>query len=229
MNKISFIGSCSFRTYFYLQALKNNNIYLEKVIIYDYKPLDLSKFLNQKIIYKDFSIHIEDSLDSLFNFYNAQIIEKDSISDMEEEIKNIQTDFFIFCGKGGEIVKEHILKLNKFLHIHPGKLPSYRGSTTIYYSLLKESKCFASAFFLDIKIDTGNIIKQMEFDILNIDIDYLYDPFIRSFLLIDVLRNSDLCACKQTEDSKEYYIIHPLLKKLALLKKERILRNEKNF
>ncbi len=226
MNKISFIGSCSFRTYFYLQALKNNNIYLEKVIIYNYKPLDLSKFLNQEIVYKDFSIHIQDSLDSLLDFYNAQIIEKESINNMEKEIQNIQTDFFVFCGKGGEIVQERILKLNKFLHIHPGKLPSYRGSTTLYYSLLKESKCFASAFFLDVKIDAGNIIKQMEFDILDIDFDYLYDPFIRSFLLIDVLKNSDLTAHKQRENSKEYYIIHPVLKKLALLKKESILKDK---
>lgn len=226
MNKISFIGSCSFRTYFYLQALKNNNIILEKALIYDYKDLDLSKFLQQEIIYKNFSIIIKDSFISLLDFHNAKIIEKESINSMEEEIKDIKTDFFIFCGKGGEIVKENILKLNRFLHIHPGKLPSYRGSTTIYYSLLKESKCFASAFFLDTKIDTGNIIKQMEFDIVNIDFDYLYDPLIRSFLLIDVLKNSDLEAYKQTDESKEYYIIHPVLKKLALLKKERVLGNE---
>lgn len=226
MNKISFIGSCSFRTYFYLQALKNNNIILEKALIYDYKDLDLSKFLQQESIYKNFSIIIKDSFISLLDFHNAKIIEKESINSMEEEIKDIKTDFFIFCGKGGEIVKENILKLNRFLHIHPGKLPSYRGSTTIYYSLLKESKCFASAFFLDTKIDTGNIIKQMEFDIVNIDFDYLYDPLIRSFLLIDVLKNSDLEAYKQTDESKEYYIIHPVLKKLALLKKERVLGNE---
>ena len=66
----------------------------------------------------------------------------------------------------------------------------------------------------------------MEFDILDIDFDYLYDPFIRSFLLIDVLKNSDLTAHKQRENSKEYYIIHPVLKKLALLKKESILKDK---
>ncbi|WP_320035333.1 formyltransferase family protein [Halarcobacter sp.] len=229
MNNISFIGTCNFRTYFYLQSLKNNNISLQNVIIYDYKNLDISKFLNKQISYKNHYINIYESLESLLDFYNAEIIKKNSINNMKEEIKKIKTDFFIFSGKSGEIVKEHILYCNKFLHIHPGKLPSYRGSTTIYYSLLNESKCFASAFFLDKKIDAGKIIKQMEFDIIDIDFDYLYDSFIRSYLLIDILINAETKTTEQVGKIKEYYIIHPVLKKLALIKKEKVLKNEKNF
>ncbi len=230
MNKISFVGSCSFRTYFYLKLFKIYNIEIQEVFIYDYKPLDISMFKNKKLEYTDFKINIDESIDSLFKYFDAKLIRKNSINDMENELKVVNTDFFIFSGKGGEIVKENILSLNKFLHIHPGKLPSYKGSTTIYYSLLKESKCYASAFFLDSKIDTGDVIKCKEFHILDLDFDYLYDPFIRAYLLYDIIKDNNFEALKQsTFDSKEYYIIHPVLKKLALLKKERILKNEKNI
>jgi methionyl-tRNA formyltransferase len=229
MTSLSFIGSCNYRTYFYLQALKKNKIKLKSTIIYNYQKLDLSKHRNENISYKDLEIQFSESLDELLDYFNAKVVKSESINNLEEEIKKDKSDIYIFSGKGGEIVKSNILRNSKFLHIHPGKLPMYRGSTTIYYSLLKEKRCTATAFYLDTKIDTGNIIKEMDFKILDIDFDYLYDPLIRTYLLIDIVKNSIFKSSEQANiDKKEYYIIHPVLKKIALLKKKDVV-NESNL
>jgi methionyl-tRNA formyltransferase len=226
--KLSLMGSIGLRTYFYLKALKEKNIKIDSVFIYDYKNLDISKFKNIVINYKEFEFNFDKEMQDLLEFFDAQILDKKSINDLEEIVKNLNSNIIIFSGKGGEIVKPNILRHNRFLHIHPGKLPQYRGSTTLYYSLLKELKCYATAFFLEEKIDAGNIIKNIQFDILDIDFDYLYDPFIRTYLLIDVLKNENIKTYKQSNNgAKEYYIIHPVLKKIAQLKKEKFI--EKNL
>lgn len=225
MSNISFIGSSSYRTYFYLKAIKNAKIDLKSIQIYNYKKLDISLYKNQKIEYKGLCITIDESLESLLDYFNAEIIEKNSINDLTHELHESKDHIYIFSGKSGEIVKEDILEKGLFLHVHPGRLPQYRGSTTIYYSLLQEKACCATAFFLDTKIDTGEVIKEMSFGVLDIDFDYLYDPFIRTYLLINVLQSHNFNTKKQENNkAKEYYIIHPVLKKLALIKKQKLHR-----
>ena len=51
----------------------------------------------------------------------------------------------------------------EFLHFHPGKVPDYRGSTTIYYSILDNDTCHVSAFFLRKTIDAGPIISVKQY------------------------------------------------------------------
>ena len=114
----------------------------------------------------------------------------------------------------------------KFIHIHPGIVPEYKGSTPIYYSILKEDKCGATAFFMNEEIDSGEIIMQKEFDmpLPDEDIDYYYDCTMRATLLKDIL---DIYVTKD-EFPKEallrhvneeaYFIIHPVLKHIAILK-----------
>ena len=50
------------------------------------------------------------------------------------------------------------------MHVHSGKLPEYRGSTTLYYSLLEKNKVAASAIMINEGIDTGDIVYFKEFD-----------------------------------------------------------------
>ena len=79
-------------------------------------------------------------------------------------IKALKQSVIIYSGPAGAILKETVLNLGKkFLHVHPGIVPKFRGSTTIYYSLLKEGTVGASAFFMDRKIDQGPIIRQDTF------------------------------------------------------------------
>lgn len=134
-------------------------------------------------------------------------------------------DIFIYSGAGGAILRKEILSLGKkFLHIHPGLVPAYRGSTTPYYSILAEGACGASAIFLTEQIDRGPVIRSKRYPMPTdgTTIDYVYDPEIRSDLLLEVLeeyqRRGTLHATDQPpEQGDTYYIIHPVLKHLAIL------------
>ena len=85
--------------------------------------------------------------------------------------------------------------------------------------------CYASAFFLRKSIDTGPLIKEKEFPKPENGeiIDFIYDPFIRSSLLIDVINeyieNDYKFPMKQQpiDAERNYYIIHPVLKHIAIL------------
>ena len=103
----------------------------------------------------------------------------------------------------------------------------YRGSTTAYYSYLNEQKFGATAIILSEGIDEGKIIFQKEFGMPSskVDIDYIFEPWMRSEVLIDALRvlNSDNCIFREQdkENAETYFIIHPVLKHIALLKMEK--------
>lgn len=133
--------------------------------------------------------------------------------------------YFIYSGPAGVILKKKIFELGKkFIHIHPGRLPDYRGSTTVYYQILSRDKCSVSAIFLSEKLDTGPIIAVKDFDFCkNLDIDYEYDPVIRSELLVNVLKlyakTGHFAAEPQGYGLGEtYYIMHPVLRHIARLK-----------
>jgi len=132
----------------------------------------------------------------------------------------------IFSGYGGQIVKPPLIELGiPLLHVHSGWLPDYRGSTTVYYSLLEESVCAASAILLDTQIDTGLVLARKRYPAppLGTDIDRRYDTAIRADLLLEVLRRYqasgelDVVLQQDAEQGNTYYVIHPVLKHLALL------------
>ena len=60
----------------------------------------------------------------------------------EEVLKLVQESaqsIFVYSGPGGAILGDRILSTGKkFVHVHPGIVPYYRGSTTLYYSLLND-------------------------------------------------------------------------------------------
>ena len=82
----------------------------------------------------------------------------------------------------------------------------------------------ATAIFLSEGLDEGEILAQDTFEMPKetVDIDYIYEPFLRSKVLIKVLQqyveNGCLVSEKQGSQAAEtYFIIHPVLKHLALL------------
>ena len=74
-------------------------------------------------------------------------------------------------------------------------------------------------------IDTGSILARKKYPLppADIDIDNLYDTAIRADLLVDVLlgwyNNRTFVSIKQqtNNSTNNYFVIHPLLKHLALL------------
>lgn len=143
-----------------------------------------------------------------------------------DELKKRQEKYFIYSGPAGVILKRPIFGLGKkFIHIHPGYVPRFKGSTAIYYSILENTECGASAFFMNEKIDSGELIRRKTFakPPKGMDIDYYYDSFVRSELLKDILgeyiKTGRFPEEKISPDEKEetYYIIHPVLKHTAIL------------
>lgn len=132
----------------------------------------------------------------------------------------------IYSGYGGELVPEEMLGLGiPFLHLHSGWLPEYRGSTTAYYSLLNDGNCGVTAILLKPEIDNGDIVARKKYPAppSGVDIDHLYDNAIRADLLSKVLagwmKNHEFEGFVEQDESESqtYYVIHPVLKHLAIL------------
>lgn len=183
----------------------------------------IKKFNNIEL-YFDEREHVSTTLEN--NGIDYTIVKTLDVNDpiVGEEIKKINEKKIIFSGPGGVIISEKILSLGKeFIHVHPGWVPEYRGSTTMYYSLLVDSNICCSVIVLDKEIDTGDILLKKKYDVPNrlFDYDYVVDPILRADSLINYLDLEDkkmICRYKQSKDGNTFYIIHPLLKNMAILK-----------
>ncbi|MCP5266388.1 MAG: methionyl-tRNA formyltransferase [Burkholderiaceae bacterium] len=130
----------------------------------------------------------------------------------------------IFCGRGGEIVSADALSAAPpMLHCHPGRLPDERGSTTLYYSLLGDRRCAVSALLLAPEIDAGPVLATREYPRpgAGCDLDVLYDCAIRADMLLRMVRrylaDGELTGVASDAHGELYFVIHPVLKHLALL------------
>ena len=141
-------------------------------------------------------------------------------------LKATNAHLVIYSGIGGQIVRKCILEAGpRFLHMHAGWLPEYRGSTTVYYSLLNRDLPGVSAIFLDVNIDTGPILKRQSYRAPPdwMDVDLVYDGAIRADLLCQLMKQYQeygklvSTAVQVPEIGRTYYVIHPVLKHIALL------------
>ncbi|ARV06077.1 methionyl-tRNA formyltransferase [Polaribacter sp. SA4-10] len=91
-------------------------------------------------------------------------------------------------------------------NLHASLLPEYRGAAPIHWSIINgETKTGATTFFIDDKIDTGEIILQEEIDIAEDEIvGTLHDKlmFLGAKLVsktIDLIKEGDIATTKQPE------------------------------
>ena len=132
---------------------------------------------------------------------------------------------FIFSGFGGALLRNNILSIGKkFLHVHGGYLPEYKGSTTNYYSLIDENTIGASSIFLTKEIDCGPVLLRKNFSAPKdrAEIDHIYDSEARSKVLIETLKQHVKSGgwdfeLESNKGGETFYIIHPVLKHLAIL------------
>jgi methionyl-tRNA formyltransferase len=101
-------------------------------------------------------------------------------------IKSLNPDI-IFCFGWSRLLKKKILALPPMgvLGFHPSKLPQNRGRHPLVWSLALGLKRSASTFFfMNEGADSGRILSQKEFDILESDnARTLYDKFVNIALL----------------------------------------------
>lgn len=191
--------------------------------------LNKEKLLPNQVIYLDDNKKnsISSSLKKIINLkkYNLLVFKTDNINNIEvvkcltkSKIKNI-----IYSGYPAKIIKnKKLLKEKNLIHSHPGLLPYYKGSTTIYYSILNEKKIYCTTFVINEKIDSGKILFTKKYKIPKkiYSIDSDYDNEIRAINICNVIKKINLISRKSQHStiSLPYYIIHPVLRSIAFSK-----------
>lgn len=174
--------------------------------------------------------HIASGVVEIFarNGWSSKWLQAEKINDRVciEALRASGAALAIFAGRGGEIVSAEALSQGvPVLHMHPGKLPEQRGSTTIYYSILESKPCSVSALLMDKEIDAGPVVAINAYPVPHrgMDVDVLYDCAIRADTLVGVLYHlaSTGTLPRVEPDAADinglYFVVHPLLKHLALL------------
>lgn len=214
----------------YLQALLNAGIRPDAVVLYGSEASsfqtkrDISLQTTGEMFCPDLSVDLDDWLsDQAWPVHICADRELNAPL-LQSLLARLEPDLLVYSGYGGQLVPLALLQLAPLLHIHSGWLPDFRGSTTLYYHILEDGDCAASALLLDESIDTGPVLVRRRYPKppAGMDVDYLYDNMIRADLLVITLQKWLLDQPLEPdpsvsdEQSQAYYIIHPLLKHLAI-------------
>ena len=205
---INLLLSESKRSEIYLKHIQKHNIKISNIVYFAKNKNFLYKIIERKNLLKK-------TLFVRSNTVNSFLVEKALL----QINHNIPT---IFSGYSGEIIKnENILKMN-LIHFHPGDLPSYKGSTTVFYSLILEKKITVTCFKMTGTIDEGEILYKKNFKKplkLN-QINSSFDHKIRAETMIEFLKKGKK-KYKVENISKifsVYYIAHPIIRGIAIHK-----------
>jgi methionyl-tRNA formyltransferase len=222
--KVLVVAAATTRSLDYVKSIQGAGVVIEEVFILD----DGSFLPGQRDIDKAGSMSLR--LNEFCSSYSIKASMHPSNVNSDSlvcALKRSNADLAIYSGYGGQIVNNIVLStVNFFLHIHSGALPEYRGSTTIYYAILNDDNCGATAILLDDGIDTGSIVGEMTFELPHSgdDIDFYSDVKFRSKLLIDVVSYYAQYGKFKHKKSQlaykgaSYYIMHPVLRHIARLK-----------
>ena len=100
---------------------------------------------------------------------NLNVLQPEKLRNPEflEQIKNLNADVFVVVAfRMMPRILFEMPKLGTF-NLHASLLPDYRGAAPINYAVINgEEKTGATTFFINEKIDEGNILLQEEIDIL---------------------------------------------------------------
>ncbi len=232
---ILFLAANTPRSRAYAQAFAARGIALDQVILFD-RPgaaqpgkamLPPRPDIPTVIPLPDPGIPLMQSFEDLT--VKVWHIEAESVNDpaILAAVAEVDADLVIYSGYGGQLVSRELLSLGPpFLHAHSGWLPDYRGSTTIYYSLLAGKGCGVSVIQMVPAIDQGPILARRQYPAppVGVDIDYFYDSAIRADLMAETIlawqRDGQFSLQDVGIAGTDYYVVHPLLKHLALLSLE---------
>lgn len=207
-----------------LSSSRRSLKYLKILIQKKYKPshvIFFSKKKNKQI----FSILKKQKIN--FKFVNTDQINDKNVS--KEIIKN-NNRCFIYSGYPGQIIKVKKILSKVILHAHPGSLYDFRGSTTMYYSLILKKKIYCSVLKLNTKIDRGKVLYKKKFNlpkkIAITNFEKEFDDKIRINTIIEYLKlysNKKNRLLKKNYSSKSnqspYFICHPLIRRIVINKK----------
>ena len=210
LNKKNFgiIFSNTKRSFQYLTYLRKMNLNPSIIIVYSKKKLSI-KFKKLLSKYK-------------FCFFSTNDINNNKI---EKKLLSLPEKYFIYSGYPSQIIyNSKLLNQKILLHSHTGKFPNFKGSTTIFYSILKTNSIWCTTFRMTSKLDTGKIflIKKYKYDNdLFTDFDK-FDNLIRIKNLGKILKSNLIRrrTIRKKNSEEYYYVAHPLIRCLAKLKSE---------
>jgi len=120
-----------------------------------------------KIVFFGTSNYCQPLIESLRkNFNLLQIITKSSDFQLSY-LTSLSADLFVVADYG-KIIAEEIFTLPKYgtINVHFSRLPKYRGPSPVQYSILNgEKNSWVTLIEMGEKVDTGKIIKQLEYKI----------------------------------------------------------------
>ena len=205
---INLIISDTKRSLKYLEEMLKHKINIYKIIIFSNKKKNLiSKFIKDKNII------------NLLVYCRTKSINSPIIS---HKLNFYKSKFNIVSTYPGEIIKNSFILKKKLLHCHPGNLPRFKGSTTIYYTILLKKKICVTLFLMNKKIDSGKIVykKYFKYPKKLKHIEENFDNEIRALTLVEFLKLKNKPLYKNNNKSfVPYYIAHPIIRHIVINKK----------
>ncbi|MBQ2639832.1 MAG: methionyl-tRNA formyltransferase [Bacilli bacterium] len=109
---------------------------------------------------------------------NIKVYQPNNIKNDYNDILKLKPDIIITCAYGQLIPKE-ILNCPKYgcINVHASILPKHRGGAPIHRSIIEgDTKTGVTIMYMDIKMDTGDIISREETEIKDTDnLETLHD------------------------------------------------------
>jgi methionyl-tRNA formyltransferase len=235
--KFGMVMSDTSRSRAYLQLLIACNFFPSRVLILSPEGSNnnllgnFSKSTNNESYkkFENFSFNPEFSVFQSLKSYkiNFESINAKSVNEKNViiKLKDFKEKFLVYSGFGGIILKKEVLSIDKkFIHVHGGFLPNYKGSTCNYYSIIKSNFIGAASIIMNEKIDGGPVLitKKFKTPKNKLLIDHYYDPLIRAIVLLEtiknLLKNKIIRNSINNKEGDMYYVIHPVLKHISILK-----------
>lgn len=110
--------------------------------------------------------------------YNIPVFQPEKIRNEYENILDLNPDIIVTCAYG-QIIPKEILEAPKFgcINVHASLLPKLRGGAPIHKSIIEgHEKTGITIMYMDVKMDSGDIISQSETKISDTDnLESLHD------------------------------------------------------
>lgn len=140
-----------------------------------------------------------------------------------DSLGSTRGELVIVAPPPGNILRAPLLNSGGwFLHVHPGRLPDARGSTTLHYAALLGEDATVTALLLDDGIDTGAVVhsKRLPLPRNRWQIEGGFDVTARAAVLSEVLTHlrdhGCITASPQAAGPPALHTIHPVLRAIAL-------------
>ena len=161
------------RSKYYLNYMLKNKVLIDSIFYYSKKTGEVIRLIK------------ENNLTNKTYTFRTNSVNSSKIIKLLNKKKNKT----IYSGYPGEIVKNKILLKKNLIHCHPGDLPMFKGSTTIFYSAIIKKKITVTCFKIKNKIDEGEILYKKNLRFKNkVSLNSTYDDKIRAETIIEFLK-----------------------------------------